>query len=921
MRNVLRVLGRDIVRLFKAPAALVVVVALLVLPSVYTWYNVLGFWNPYENTANLRVDVVNLDEGGSSDLTGELHVGDMIVDELEENDQLDWRFTDYDGAMAELESGESYAVFVIPADFTESLLSLTTGSFTQPNLQYYVNEKLGPVAPKITDTGASTLDETINSTFVSTVSDVAVKAIDESIDESSAAAAEAQSQTLAELGGAVEAVGEAREALAGIAQATAQAQERAFGAQGALDEAAGKMQEASAELAAVSEKATGLQADLMSFSAGAFPQVSDAVQSLSQASSKASAAASAAAGNVEGAAANVQTALSQAQAVTDETQALADYLSKTAAALPDDDASKAALQAAAAELARSADQAQALVDDLSSANARVSEIAQGADAAAGPLDESIQSALSATGAFADELFATTLPAASESLGSLSVTAAQLSAALSNQQTTIAQAKAVIDELVSTLGAAAEAVGQTDGLLADLAQGLGTVRTDVTALGSSQVVGELFGQSDLDASRIAGFMGSPTEVRTEQLYPLNAYGSAMAPLFMNLTFWIGAFMLLVIMKQEVDAEGVRNLTLSQRYLGRFALFAMLAVLQAVICCAGVVAIGVQAVNVPALFLAAAVCSLAYLSIIYSLSVTLQHIGKGICIVLVFIQIPGATGLYPVEMTSAFFQAIYPLFPFTYGIGAMREAICGFYDGQYVHDLAVLAVFFAVFLALGLITRPLMSNVNHMVARQIKESGIYNGEDVEVPYRPYRVSQIMRALADKQEYREELTRRYERFRRWYPRLIRGSVVVGVAIPVAFVLVFALTPTEKVVLLTVCLVLFALLVIFLVIVESLRFSFERQLNLGAMDEESLRNLFAARNATRRADAEGERETGVAVDAQAAAGTTEAEAEGEADADAQAAATATATAEDEPAATAAVDAAKAETDADAQAEGGAHA
>ena len=53
-----------------------VVIALLVLPSVYTWYNVVGFWNPYDNTGNLRVCVVNEDAGASSELTGELHVGE-----------------------------------------------------------------------------------------------------------------------------------------------------------------------------------------------------------------------------------------------------------------------------------------------------------------------------------------------------------------------------------------------------------------------------------------------------------------------------------------------------------------------------------------------------------------------------------------------------------------------------------------------------------------------------------------------------------------------------------------------------------------------------------------------------------------------------------------------------------------------------
>lgn len=101
-----------------------------------------------------------------------------------------------------------------------------------------------------------------------------------------------------------------------------------------------------------------------------------------------------------------------------------------------------------------------------------------------------------------------------------------------------------------------------------------------------------------------------------------------PWFMNLTFWIGAFMLLVIMKQEVDGRGIRQLKIWQRYLGRFLLMALLVVLQAIICVSGLLFMGITPVNIPALYLAAAMCSLAYLSIIYCLSVTLQHVGKGI-----------------------------------------------------------------------------------------------------------------------------------------------------------------------------------------------------------------------------------------------------------------------------------------------------
>ena len=290
--------------------------------------------------------------------------------------------------------------------------------------------------------------------------------------------------------------------------------------------------------------------------------------------------------------------------------------------------------------------------------------------------------------------------------------------------------------------------------------------------------------------------------------------------------------------------MRKLTVTQRYLGRFLLLAAMAVLQAAICCAGVLAIGVQAANAPALFFAAIVASLSYLSIIYALSVTLQHIGKGICIVLVFAQIPGATGLYPIEMTSSFFQAVYPFFPFTYGISAMREAIFGFYGSQYVDALGMLALFFALFMAFGILVRPLMANVNRMVACQVRESGIFNGEDVEIPARPYRVSQLFRALSDKEEYREELRARMERFERWYPRLIRGALALGLSVPVALAVVFSLTPAEKVQLLTAWLVWLVVVFVFLVVVESLRAGLERQMRLEGMSDEGLLELGGARD-----------------------------------------------------------------------------
>ena len=773
MGNVLRVLKRDILRLAKVPPALVVVVALLVLPSLYTWYNVLGFWDPYENTGDLRVCVVDQDIGAQSDLTGFVNVGDMIVDELHENHQLDWQFPSYDQAMEQLRSGECYAVFVIPEDLSADLLTLTTGNFKQPDIKYYVNEKTGPVAPKITDTGANTLDATINEAFVQAVSKKAAEALDAAVDESAQKLDAARSAASQKVSEAKERLQEASAALGALAAEMRQAQGRTSDAKGVLGAASDAIARAASAMGTLSGTATEVQTGYTSFTATATPVVTDALGKMADAYSEA------------------VRALGQVPVQTPELQALME------------------------QLRASADKAQADAD-------RYSQI------------------------LADEL----VPTVGEGLGSVATSLGQAGGAIAAQDILVSQTQTIVDDAATTLVSSAEALDRTQELLDGLVSQVDRVQTDAMALAGSDALAQALGDGRLDPSRVAEFVSAPTQIVTEQLYPLNAYGAAMAPLFMNLTFWIGAFMLMVVMRQEVDAQGIKRLTLTQRYLGRYLLFAIMCALQATICCLGLPIIGVQVASLPALIGAAVVASLSYLSIIYALSVSLQHIGKGICIILVFAQIPGATGLYPVEMTSPFFQAIYPLLPFTYGISAMRESICGFYGMQYVSDIAILLVFLVVFMAIGILVRPLLSNVNRMVARQIKQSGIFNGEDVEVPVRRFRLSQVARVLADREEYRIELVRRYDRFTRAYPWMIRGAVVVGVVVPVVLTLTFSFGMTEKVILLTLWLGWLVVVFVFLVIVESLRSSFERQLRLDDMSDQEIRDLYLDRWNTEQAD-----------------------------------------------------------------------
>lgn len=774
MRGVARVLRRDVRRLVTTPAALVVVIALLVLPSAYTWYNVAAFWDPYGSTGNLRVSVVNEDAGAESDVAGRLDVGDMIVDELRENDQLAWEFVDRETAMDELSAGESYAAFVIPEDFTSNLLAILDGGYVQPKLEYYVNEKAGPVSPKITDTGATALDEQVSEAFTSAVGDVVARAANGALADAGAFLTEARSRAVEALEEAEGSVAGSRATLGDAVRAAEGARAAAADARAVLDRARGAVEAASDALEAA---ASGAQ---------------DARSRLDEADAEL--------GRADAALREQAGALAE----------LADRLDEAATALEGTDAGEAVRAQAAA----------------------VRAAADGARRTASSLDGAASSA-------------------SDGMAELSSALSSLSAAVSAQSALVDEAEVVLDGIDGVLGTATTAASRTDESLAGVEGDLSAVRDDLLALGASDALAGLADGEALNADAIASFAGSPTVVETVGLYPLDSYGSAMAPLFMSLTFWIGAFMLVVIMRQEVDAEGVGRLTAAERYLARFALFGILAAIQAVVCCVGVLAIGVRAADVAALFVASVAASLAYASVIFALSSVLRHIGKGLCVVAVFAQIPGATGLYPTEMTSAFFQAVHPLFPFTYGIGALREAIFGFYGTHFAAYVAALAAFLAASLAIGLVATPLMTNTSRLMARQVREGGLYNGEDVAAPARPYRLSQLFRALTEQERYRAELQARYDRFLRRYPRLLRAALVAGIVVPVGLAVVFALTPTEKVVLLTAWLVWLVAVLVFLVVVESHRSSFERQLEIGGMDAERLVGLGASGDEAGEGDA----------------------------------------------------------------------
>ena len=166
MKKIFQIFARDMRRLFTNPAAAIVMVGVCVLPSLYAWFNIAANMDPYGNTSNIKVAIANCDAGASTEMMS-LDAGGTIVDTLKKNKQLGWTFVDEKQAKAGVTSGKYYAAIVIPENFSELLLSILDGEVKQPELDYYINEKKNAIAPKITATGASTIQQQINDTFSS----------------------------------------------------------------------------------------------------------------------------------------------------------------------------------------------------------------------------------------------------------------------------------------------------------------------------------------------------------------------------------------------------------------------------------------------------------------------------------------------------------------------------------------------------------------------------------------------------------------------------------------------------------------------------------------------------------------------------------------------------------------------------------
>ncbi len=843
MRKAFQIFKRDLRRLLKNPVAVIVTLGVAVIPSLYAWFNILANWDPYENTSTVPIAVVIDDEGAEVGDMGQINAGDMIREQLEENTQLGWTFLDSeDEAVEGVRSGRYYAAFVVPSDFTASLGDIVDGDVSPAHISYYVNEKANAVAPKVTDTGSTTLDNEITDQFLEVAGKTVTEKLQDAMGGAAAKADETRDTVVADLR-------DVSGTLAGLADGL-------DGAQGTLADARATLQDLSGSATRVSGSLTdalGTLSDTRAKATSLATQLSGALGSGAGSLSGISADANHAIGQVTGdigwAQGKLDGAISQAGHVSDDTLgSLATSLGRVynkVSTLPDGTPGKAdalaalddaiaQVRATQADLAGKVDALKQVSSDIKDANDTVGGLADG-------VNDAIQGGASSLSGLQQQVSGTTMPALSAVLDDVSAGAGQLAGGAAALSPMLDQVDATLSQLDGILAQCADSVSDAASSVRDAGQKVASLADDVAAIEGLESVGAVSDVLDLDPEDVGTFLGSPAQLVTESVFPVANYGSNVTPFYTNLALWVGGFVLVAIYKLEVDDEGVGDFKPWQGFFGRWLLLNLIGQLQAIICCVGDLCLGIQCVSPMAFVFAGMVESFVYVFFIYALSVAFKHIGKALGVLLVVLQIPGASGLYPIEMQPEFFQALKPWLPFTYGINAMRESIAGFYGCYYAQNLGMLLVFLIPALLVGVAARRHLLNINALFDRRLAETDLMISERTDMEGARFRLSTIVKALMDSGGYKRTFMARVAHFELRYPVYVKRGFAALIIVPLALTALMFVLPA-KFGLMVVWVISLVVICTFLIVVEYLHSRVGQKTTLADMSREELYGLLDA-------------------------------------------------------------------------------
>lgn len=708
MKNILKIFKTDLKGIGRNILVLVIVIGLCALPALYAWFNIYANWDPYGNTGNIAIAVVNLDKGWTKDDGTKVNMGDGVVESLKQKDTIGWKFLDSEKKAVEgVKSGKYYSALVIDEQFTYSMYHGVAQNIENPKITYYLNDKKNAVATKITDSAASTVKSSINKQFIQVLTEqifTETNSISSEMSEKDSvdkfiSKLEAVSDNLKQYDDMITTFMDGNAALSKVS-----------------DETSGALTEGQDKIAQGNDKLSQSKNDLSS-TQDSFNNFSTNIKSTLN--------------SVESSINNISTQIGDAKLAQDVGTLQTDMnnISQTAQQLksdidglkddidivkPGDKSGKLDLIEGNIQIIK--DQAQSILDGMNSVNL---------SGATENSVETLQGVLSTLSSTVSSLSATysnqIAPQVDDMLGSMSTTLDSVQTTLNNLSQTAGSMSEVFDGVGNTLDVLNMSMSQLQGIIESASDKINSTLNKLYEASEDEKVEIIMNLLSGDPESLGRFFSEPVQVSDNYIYEIANYGSGVAPFYTTLAIWVGMTILVSLVKVNANTNGLVDPKPSQLYLGRYLIFFLLSQVQTLIIVLGdLYLLKIQCPHPVAFIATGAMTSLTFSLIVYSLTISFGDIGKAAAVVIMVIQIAGSGGTYPIEALPSFFRAVYIFFPFPYAINAMRECIGGMYENTLGKCYMQLLLFCAASLVIGLIIRKPFIRLNHFIEKRMEDT---------------------------------------------------------------------------------------------------------------------------------------------------------------------------------------------------------
>ena len=694
MKNIIEIFRKDIKEVFRKTNTWIIIVGLIFLPSMYAWPNILSSWDPYGHTNNIKVAVTSEDEGATVD-GKDLNLGNSLVEGLKNNKNLDWQFvSSKQEAEDGVRIGDYYASIVVPKNFSQDMTSVSRTEPQRATIEYTVNEKINAISPKITNSGASAIANNISKNFVETANGIIFEKLHEAgikFEENLPSIEKAKEEifklndnfstyesTLSELIGKVE---------------------YGYNILNNVQNTLPEIDRVATNSIMIADKAGITINNIQGFNERLLPIINNHLNVVEEVSKEANVIAKEIQqkpDKTEEIKARQKALDSRLQASTERLQLVKNIfeyfnklsserlfnnqLERVTTLLNDITTIKEINNNIYNKMDHYDEIANTVKEEFVNKSARVNEVSSNMNS---------------------KLNVEVAPLISQVLSRAEVNIDKVSGIIAGAQ---GELPAVERKLSETEVKISNAYGKLLSLQAQMPSAKSKIQklTDEIKKADSGIdKNQLFNLLKVDYKQQAEFFANPVKLQENKLYHIENYGSAMTPFYTVLSIWVGSLLMSSLLTTKVEDEENKYKPY-QKYFGRGLLFVIISLFQTLIITLGdMYVLGTQATSPYRFVLYALLISLLFSSIIYTIVCILGNVGKAVCIVLLVLQLGSSGGTFPIQMTSEFFQALYPKVPFTYSIGLLREAVGGVHIPAVERDIKILFIYLIIVLVGGAI----------------------------------------------------------------------------------------------------------------------------------------------------------------------------------------------------------------------------